>query len=389
MEITRTNVEALFEPDVLEEIVQGTVKQSVAMQLFKRLPNMSSDVLKMRVLDSLPISYWVNEGTNNGRKGLTNLAWDKKYIVAEEIAVVLPIKENVLNDANIDIWSEVKPRIIEAFAKKFDQAVFSGIDKPDGFRADLLTSITNAGSFVNQEADETLYSVIDKAMAKVEGSDYEPNGLVGGLSLKSKFRNMLDATGQPLNTTEIGSLARYYVNNGAWDKSKALMIVGDFSQAVYAIRQDVTYKVLTEGVIQDPATGQILYNLGQDDMVALRCVMRIGWEIPNPINAEAPDEATRFPFAAIKESADAGITTQTVTFTISDGADVSEELYEGATIKVAGLKKKSGSNGQAEFKLQSGYYDYVVSLEGFNTVKGRIAVNFSAVNEKVVLVEKV
>lgn len=389
MEISKPNVEALFEPDVLEEIVQGTVKQSVAMQLFRRLPNMSTDVMKMRVLDSLPISYWVNEGANNGRKGLTKMAWDRKYIIAEEIAVVLPIKENVLNDASIDIWSEVKPRITEAFAKKFDQAVFSGIDKPDGFRADLLTSITNAGSFITQGAGDNLYSVIDKAMAKVEESDYEPNGLVGGLSLKSKFRNMLDTTGQPLNTTEIGSLSRYYVSNGAWDKTKALMIVGDFSQAVYSIRQDVTYKLLTEGVIQDPDTGNILYNLGQDDMVALRCVMRVGWEIPNPINAEAPDEATRFPFAAIKATGDAGITTQNVTFTVGDGASVSEELYEGASVKVAGLKIKTDSTGKAVFKLQEGIYDYTVSLEGYNTVKGSVKVGAGAVNEKVVLKEKV
>ena len=34
-------------------------------------------------------------------------------------------------------------------------------------------------------------------------------------------------------------------------------------------------------------------------MVALRCVMRLGWEIPNPINALNPNEETRFPFASI------------------------------------------------------------------------------------------
>ena len=76
------------------------------------------------------------------------------------------------------------------------------------------------------------------------------------------------------------------------------MIVGDFKQAVYAIRQDVTYKVLDQAVIQDPSTGDILYNLAQEDMVALRVVMRLGWEIPNPVNAENETES-RFPFASI------------------------------------------------------------------------------------------
>ena len=44
--------------------------------------------------------------------------------------------------------------------------------------------------------------------------------------------------------------------------------------------------------------GSILYNLAQDDMVALRVVMRLGWEIPNPVNA-LNETDTRFPFAAL------------------------------------------------------------------------------------------
>lgn len=389
--ITAYNVETLFEPDVVEEIIQGAVKQSVAMQLFRKLPNMTSNTMKMRVLDALPVAYWVNESTNNGRKEITKQAWDKKFITAEELAVIVPIKENLLNDADIDIWGEVKPRIIEAFAKKFDEAVFTGKDKPVGFRADLLTSATNAGAFVTQGANETLYSVIDKAMAKVEESDYEPNALLGGLNLKSKFRNMLDTTGQPLNTTEIGSLARYFVSNGAWDKTKALMIVGDFSQAVYAIRQDITFKVLDQAVIQDPTTGDILYNLAQEDMVALRCVMRLGWEIPNPINAEQPDESIRFPFAAIKGANDAGITTYKATFTVTNGKNSSDpeyEVYEGIDVKTAGLKKKTDATGKAVFDLQNGDYGYAVSGDGFVTVKGQYTVSGGAKAVAVTLEEK-
>ena len=34
-------------------------------------------------------------------------------------------------------------------------------------------------------------------------------------------------------------------------------------------------------------------------MVALRVVMRLGWEIPNPVNAENETDA-RFPFASLK-----------------------------------------------------------------------------------------
>ena len=136
-------------------------------------------------------------------------------------------------------------------------------------------------------------------MTEVEESGYNVTGLVGGVGLKGKFRMMTDTTGQPLNTTEIGNLKREYIDNGAWDKNASTLIVGDFNQAVYAIRQDVTYKVLTEAVIQDPSDGSILYNLAQDDMVALRVTMRLGWEIPNPVNA-LDETDYRFPFANLK-----------------------------------------------------------------------------------------
>jgi hypothetical protein len=42
-----------------------------------------------------------------------------------------------------------------------------------------------------------------------------------------------------------------------------------------------------------------VYNLAQQDMVALRAVMRIGWQVPNPINRVEETEANRYPFALL------------------------------------------------------------------------------------------
>ena len=302
--IDKTNVEALIDTQVANEIFEGVVRESKALSMFRRLPNMTSDKTKLRVLDSLPIAYFVDESTNNGRKNLTKMAWDKKYINAAELAVIVPIKENVLNDTSIDIWSEVKPRIVEAFGKKIDNAIFNGTDKPADWRAGLIPSIVTAGAEVTE--GDNLYSDINDVMTKVEESGYNVTGLLGGVGLKGKFRMLTDTTGQPIKGTEIDSLPKAFLDNGAWDKTKSVLIAGDFSQAVYAIRQDVTYKVLTEAVIQDPSTGDILYNLAQDDMVALRVVMRLGWEIPNPVNA-LNETATRFPFANLKPKAVASL----------------------------------------------------------------------------------
>ena len=96
------------------------------------------------------------------------------------------------------------------------------------------------------------------------------------------------------------------------------MISGDFSQLAYSIRQDITFKIFDQGVIQDPATGDILYNLMQNDMVALRAVMRLGWEIPNPINAMVPDKTKRCPFAILTSAASGA---SVAAYTADDGQD--------------------------------------------------------------------
>ena len=86
------------------------------------------------------------------------------------------------------------------------------------------------------------------------------------------------------------------------------MIAGDFTKAVYAIRQDVTYKVLTEAVISD-ADGNIVFNLAQQDMVALRVVMRLGVQIANPVTRRAGTNG--YPFAVLTPAAEPAPTTPT------------------------------------------------------------------------------
>ena len=74
------------------------------------------------------------------------------------------------------------------------------------------------------------------------------------------------------------------------------------SAAILAVRQDISYKILTEAVISD-ATGKVILNLAQQDAVAMRAVMRVAFAVANPISLQAPTEATRFPFAVLAPAA--------------------------------------------------------------------------------------
>ena len=294
--ITKTDVAALIDEQVSAEIFEEAQKESKALSLFRRLPNMTSDKTKLRVSDALPVAYFVDEATNNGRKNISKAAWKNVFLTAEELAVIIPIKENLLNDASVDLWAEIKPQLVSAIAKTVDAAIFKGEGAPTSWGDGIIPEIVEKGKTVTETGH--LYSDINDTMTEVEESGYNVTALLGGVGLKGKFRMMTDTTGQPLAATEIGSLRREYLDNGAWDKSVATLIAGDFSQAVYSIRQDVTYKVLDQAVIQDPSDGSILYNLAQEDMVALRVTFRMGYAIPNPVNSLDGTE-NRYPFAAL------------------------------------------------------------------------------------------
>ncbi|MCI7739959.1 MAG: phage major capsid protein [Lachnospiraceae bacterium] len=309
--IDRTGTESLIPTQESNEIIQGVVTQSAVLQRGRRLANMTSRQFKMPVLDMLPIAYFVNGDT--GQKQTTKQAWDKKFITAEEIAVIVPVPEAVLDDSEYDIWGEVKPRIVEAFGKVIDGAILFGVNKPDSWRDDVVSTATKAGSVVTLGSADNLYDKImgeDGVIAKVESSGFFVNGHMADITMRAKLRGLKDEIGNPIFKSDMQSVTNYtldgspmnFPNNGSFDKSKALMISGDFSQLTYAIRQDITFKLFTEGVVQN-TDGSIAYNLMQNDMVALRAVMRLGWEIPNPINSVQKDKAKRCPFSLLKAGA--------------------------------------------------------------------------------------
>lgn len=306
--IDRTGAEALIPTQEANEIIQGTIAQSAVLSRGRKLANMTSKQYKVPVLDMLPIAYFVNGDT--GQKKTTKMEWDKKFIVAEEIAVIVPIPESVLDDAEYDIWGEVKPRVTEAFGKVIDGAVLFDTYKPSTWRDGVVTTATKAGTIVTLGSTDNLYDKImaeDGVIAKVEDCGYFVNGHMADISMRAKLRGLKDTTGQPIFKSDMQNGTNYsldgspmnFPNNGAFDKSKALMISGDFSQLVYSIRQDITFKLFTEGIVQN-TDGSIAYNLMQNDMVALRAVMRMGWEIPNPINSLKTDKTKRCPFAIMK-----------------------------------------------------------------------------------------
>lgn len=326
--VNRTDLSGLIPEPVTREIIQGVTEGSAVLQMGRRLPNMTSKTQTMNVLDMLPTAYFVNGDT--GMKQTTKMKWDKKKIYAEEIAVIVPIPEAVLDDADYDIWGEVRPRLVEAFGKVIDSAILFGTNKPTSWRDSVLETCTKAGSVV--AATPYIYDDLlaeGGVIAKVEESGYLVNGIMSAIQMRAKLRGLKDLNGNPIFKTDMQGATpyaldgspMYFPRNGAFDTAKALMFAGDWSELVYSIRQDITFKIFDQGVVQDPSDNSIVYNLMQNDMVALRAVMRLGWEIPNPKTAYNDTLSKFCPFAVYAPAGTVNTVTVTpATATVAKGA---------------------------------------------------------------------
>jgi HK97 family phage major capsid protein len=144
--ISRTDAGSLIPEEVsnamltnLQERAQG----SATLKLFRRVPVGRAQV-RFPVLSALPVAYWVTGDT--GLKQTTEVNWANKYLNIEELAVIVPIPENVLDDAETPIWEQVQPLCEEAAARTIDAAVWFGTNAPASFPTNVVAAAVAAGN---------------------------------------------------------------------------------------------------------------------------------------------------------------------------------------------------------------------------------------------------
>ena len=289
------------------QIIGMATETSVAMQTFRRI-NMGTSIYKMALLDAFPDAQWLVPSSGGDpdvvKKPTTTMAWATQDLVAEEAACIVVIPENVIDDASVDLWGEIQRRCAEAVARLIDQTVFFGTapvgSVPTSFPVGgIVGGATAAGNVATPAADDTVALSFSQAMALVEADGYDPTDAYADRALRAGLRDLTDNTGRPLyasnlqdgvRTDSIYGVGLHYTSLGSWDKTKAQAVVGDPTMAVIGLRQDLTAKQLTEATVNG-------YNLAEQDMVALRVKIRLGFVVLSP---KAPGQgATPYPFAVV------------------------------------------------------------------------------------------
>jgi HK97 family phage major capsid protein len=311
--ISRTDSAALVPEVVSDEILGGLMNQSAALQMMRQI-RMSTNQTRMPVLAALPTAYFVSGDT--GLKQTTEANWSNKYLNVEELAAIVPIPEAVLDDTAFDVWGAVRPLLENAIARTLDAAVLFGTNKPASWPNAIVTDAIAASNTVtrgtNAAAAGGIVGDFSDAFGLVEADGFDVNGVAADVPYKGLLRQARATTGESLlgfgevTTTSVFGEDVRYPARGLWPTRNASgsteAILGDWTQAILGIRQDITYKLLDQAIIQDN-TGAIQFNLAQQDMVALRVVFRCAFQTANTINYDnSASDGSRYPFSVIRHS---------------------------------------------------------------------------------------
>jgi HK97 family phage major capsid protein len=289
------------------DIIQEAPKASAALSLMNRT-TLSSKTQRMPVLDVLPVAYWV--GGDTGMKQTSQQQWKNVIMVVEELACIVPIPEAYLDDADVPLWSQVQPRLTEAIGALIDSAVLWGVGKPATWGESVFVGATKSGHWVTQGTGVDIGQDVATLGQQMAQSGYTVNGFAAMPGISWLLTGMRSAQGVPIYQPDMtskpgGSLYGYdlsEVNNGSWinPTTGALMLAGDFTKSIIGIRNDISFKMFTEGVISDD-TGKVILNLMQQDSVAMRVTMRLAYATVNPVTIMQPGSAitARWPFGAV------------------------------------------------------------------------------------------
>lgn len=302
-DISRVDAAGLLADQNINEILQDPATDSVALRTFRTI-NMGTSVGKIPILTVLPQAGWVNG--DSGHKPTGEAIWEKKTITAEELAVIVPIPENVFDDTEFNVWNEVRPRVAEALGAALDGAVLFGTNAPASFDDSLVEGAVAAGQVVTEgDSGVDLAEDINLTWAEVEAVGSDVNVQYAERRLRARLRGLRDDNGQPIyleslrsdgSTRSLMGEDIEFVTNGAWVTADATLIAGDRRKAILGIRQDVTYKILTEATLTDGA-GNVTFSLAEQDMIALRAKFRVGFVVADTVSIETA--AQEWPFAVL------------------------------------------------------------------------------------------
>lgn len=255
---------------ILKEIMSG----SKVMQLAK-YEEMDSKEKKFEYFAKGPGAYWVGEGE---KIQTSKPQWMQATMVAKKLGVIVPCSREFLHYKMSDFFEQMKPKIAEAFYKKFDAAAILNQENP--FPQSVDESALAAGNLISGGISYDNILAMEDAL---NDEDYDANAFISTKKNRSTLRNV--------NKVQNGVIVETLYDRGSntidglpvadlKGLDKGILYAGDFDYMYYGIPFGMSYKIDESAQLSTlkNADGTPV-NLFEQELAALRVTMDVAFMI--------------------------------------------------------------------------------------------------------------
>lgn len=257
--------------NVLKALVEGTtteggylVPEELRTEIFRVLPDMAimrkiarvipmaTDTLLLNSLSARPSAYWTAEYAS---KSTTSAEFGQISLTPHDLVCLLPISEQLLADANINLVQFIIELFAEAIAVAEDKAFFTGtgVGQPTGITTYNIANANIAGATLSFDDIIHLLDLVPQRVTQSPRAAF-----IGHRYAKRIARGLKDTNNNYIwRDSTVGRMSGqteklpdtlygypFYEQN---DLPQTELYFGDWSYYVIGDRQTVTVKTTTEG----------------------------------------------------------------------------------------------------------------------------------------------
>lgn len=233
----------LIPPELSSEMVDLARARSVCLRAGARTMPMKSSSLTMARLTADPSPSWRVEGSVVAS---SDPAFGALTMTARSLGVIVPVSRELLADAP-NAGSALDAAISAALALELDRACLDGdgVTKPRGVRQDPDVLTFNAGAIAD-------WGDLADAVGRIRTQNEEPTVCVCHPRTASSMDRFQDSTFQPLMKPDsVKSLTFLTTTSLPTDlgdgTNEAPVVVGDFTQMVIGVRQNLEIEISRDG----------------------------------------------------------------------------------------------------------------------------------------------
>ena len=357
-------------PDKYNELILKDVMEGSKVMQLAKYEEMDSKEKKFEYFAKGPGAYWVGEGE---KIKTSKPQWLTAKMVAKKLGVIVPCSRELLSYKVSDFFEKMKPKIAEAFYKKFDDAVILNADNP--FPQSLEESVMESG---NSISTGLTYDNILALEDILSDGDFDVNAFISTKKNRSTLRNVQKIENgvvvETLYDRANNTLDGYPVVD-LKSLEKGTLYAGDFDYMYYGIPYGMSYKISEEAQLSTLTNEDgTPVNLFEQELVALRVTMDVAFMIVKDTAFAKLESASRLGTLTVSsvEGTATGDTKVTISPEKTEGNSYKYKVADTDTTVTYGqnVKNWTAGDGSKDITAETGKKITVVECDAeFRAVK--------------------